>query len=422
VLVQGLCDRLGLTDAIRAVFGPHGPLKICRGSVMRDLAVSIADGGEAMTAVEMLRSQSAVFGEVASDTTVGRMIDEFNAERRIGFYASLAAARTRVWESGRVDLPRLLAVDVDASQVICHTAKEGASGTYKKEFGFMPIICSLDQTREPLAILQRSGSDSPKSAADQLQALFMGLAQLPERAFDRSLHQIVVRIDSAGYAHEIVDTLTSHALDFVIGANLTDAVWAQIDALDEGAWVPAIDQDGIEREHAAVAELPAPDGWGDGVRLIVRREIAGAGAKLSLVDTDGYRRQVLITNLPDTDIAYIAALYCGRGRAEQIIDELKRCGLGKLPAKAWEHNEAWICTALLAATLLRWSQMLLLDGHWQRVRIGTLRNYLLHTAARITSHARRLRIHFDPTWPAYQTIVRAFERLTQIPTTPLQLA
>ena len=51
------------------------------------------------------------------------------------------------------------------------------------------------------------------------------------------------------------------------------------------------------------------------------------------LDHEGNRYQVLITNLPDTDIAYISALFNGRGRAEQAIDDLKRCGLGKLPAR-----------------------------------------------------------------------------------------
>ena len=31
-------------------------------------------------------------------------------------------------------------------------------------------------------------------------------------------------------------------------------------------------------------------------------------------------------------------------------------GLGKLPAQASELNEAWLCAALLAASLLRWSK------------------------------------------------------------------
>ena len=419
---QGLCDKIGLTDAITAVFGVRGPQTIARGSVMRDLAVTIADGGDAVIAVEALRSQNAAFGPVASDTTVWRMLEELDEDRRHEFRRVLGAARDQVWADARVALRlcRLLAVDVDATLVGAHTDKELAAGTYKKGYGFHPVVCSLDCTREPLAILQRAGNAGANCGDDLVDALTLGLAQLPARAFDRTLHQLVVRMDSGGHSHRVVDFCHSHGLDFVIGADLTVDVWQQIGQLDEAAWVAAIDQDGVERDYAHVTELAAPDGWGEGVRLIIRREFAHAGAPIRLLDHEGNRYQVLITNLADTDIAYIAAMYNGRGRAEQIIDELKKCGLGKLPAQKADLNEAWLCASLLAANLLRWSQLMLLDGRWMRARIDTLRNYLLHTGARITTHARRLRLHLDKDWPATPALTAAFARLRQMRTPRLE--
>ena len=159
---QGLCDKIGLTDAITAVFGVRGPQTIARGSVMRDLAVTIADGGDAVIAVEALRSQNAAFGPVASDTTVWRMLEELDEDRRHEFRRVLGAARDQVWADARVALRlcRLLAVDVDATLVGAHTDKELAAGTYKKGYGFHPVVCSLDCTREPLAILQRAGFEA----------------------------------------------------------------------------------------------------------------------------------------------------------------------------------------------------------------------------------------------------------------------
>jgi len=421
-LVQGLCDRLGLTDAITEVFGLRGPCTIPRGAVMRDLAVAIAGGGDAVIAVEALRSQRMAFGPVASDTTVWRALGELDEDRRHEFRRRLAAAREQVWADARVaqHLCRLLAVDVDGTLLDAHSPKELAAGTYKRGFGFHPIVVSLDCTREPLAILQRAGNASANCAEDLIDALTMGLAQLPARAFDPSLHQVVVRMDSGGHSHKVVDFCISHGLDFVIGADLTTDVWQQVGMLDERAWVPAIDQNGDERDYAHVAELAAPDGWGEDVRLIVRRELAHAGAPMRLLDHEGNRYQVLITNLTEADIAYISAMYNGRGRAEQIIDELKRCGLGKLPAQKADLNESWICASLLATNLLRWSQLMLLDGRWQNARTDTLRNYLLHTGARITTHARRLRLHLDKNWPATPALTRAFTRLRQLRTTHLK--
>ena len=137
---------------------------------------------------------------------------------------------------------------------------------------------------------------------------------------------------------------------------------------------------------------------------------------MRLLDHDGNRYQLLITSLDESDIAYIAALYNGRGRAEQLIDELKRCGLGKLPAQHAELNEAWILASLVAHNLVRWAQLLLLDGKWALARIDTIRNILLHTGARLTSHARRLRMHLDEHWPGYNPLVTAFDRLCDLRT------
>lgn len=420
--LQGLCDKIGLTDAITRVFGLRGLQTIPRGAVMRDLAVTIADGGDAVVAVEALRSQSAAFGPVASDTTVWRTLAELNEDRRHEFRRMLAAAREHVWGDARVgqSLCRLLAVDVDATLVTAHTNKQLAAGTYKKGFGFHPVVCSLDCTREPLAILQRAGNAGANCADDLLDALTMGLAQLPARAFDRARHDIVVRMDSAGHSHKVVNFMRSHGLGFTIGADLTTDVWQRIGQLDEAAWVAAIDQDGRERDFAHVAELAAPDGWGEGVRLIVRREYAHEGAPMRLLDHEGNRYQVILTNLDSPDLAYIAALYNGRGRAEQVIDELKRCGLGKLPAQEAELNESWILASLLAANLTRWSQLMLFDGRWRDARIDTIRNYLMHTGARLTRHARRLRMHLDTQWPAYEQLCAAFARLRQMRTPILQ--
>ena len=52
-----------------------------RGRVIVDLAVMIADGGEAICDIDVLRDQGEVFGPVASDTKVWRALDEIDETR-----------------------------------------------------------------------------------------------------------------------------------------------------------------------------------------------------------------------------------------------------------------------------------------------------------------------------------------------------
>ena len=75
--------------------------------------------------------------------------------------------------------------------------------------------------------------------------------------------------------------------------------------LPENAWVPALRQDGSQREGGAqVAELTDQldlAAWPEQVprfRVIVRRERPHPGAQLSFTDHDGHRFLATLTDLP----------------------------------------------------------------------------------------------------------------------------
>jgi hypothetical protein len=75
-LLRMLADRAGLTSALSAALARKRWLPVHdRGRVLVDLAVLIADGGEAIADIDVLRHQDEVFGQVASDTTVWRALD-----------------------------------------------------------------------------------------------------------------------------------------------------------------------------------------------------------------------------------------------------------------------------------------------------------------------------------------------------------
>jgi hypothetical protein len=72
-----VADKTGLTQALSRELAPmrerrsgHDP-----GRVLRDLAVMLADGGEALTDIGALREQAALFGAVASDSTAYRALE-----------------------------------------------------------------------------------------------------------------------------------------------------------------------------------------------------------------------------------------------------------------------------------------------------------------------------------------------------------
>jgi hypothetical protein len=89
-----LADRSGLTGALSNVLARRGFLPVHdRGRVLTDVAVMIACGGWDIVDVEALRAQEAVFGPVASDTTVLRALGEIGQSRSAAIARVRAAAR-----------------------------------------------------------------------------------------------------------------------------------------------------------------------------------------------------------------------------------------------------------------------------------------------------------------------------------------
>lgn len=98
-----------------------------------------------------------------------------------------------------------LVIDLDAILLDAHSEKECAATTFKKGFGFHPLLAFADHgaggTGEPLAELLRAGNAGANSAADHKQVLAAALAQLPFQPGYRIGRKVLVRTDSGGGTH-----------------------------------------------------------------------------------------------------------------------------------------------------------------------------------------------------------------------------
>jgi hypothetical protein len=210
-----------------------------------------------------------------------------------------------------------------------------------------------------------------------------------------------VRADSGGATHGFTDHLRQRGVRFSISLPADERVRAAVLAVPPGAWQPAIEPAGQPRPGAEVAELDTLDrsGWPEGTRAICRREDPHPCAQLSFTDADGHRFQVFITDQPDSDVATLELRHRRRARIEDRIRCGKATGVRNLPFDLWRRNQVWLELVLAAQDLLCWAQVLLLDGELARAEPKTLRYRLLHLAARIVRHARRLIVRLQPTWP-----------------------
>ncbi|WUV60669.1 IS1380 family transposase [Amycolatopsis sp. NBC_01480] len=274
------------------------------GRVLADLSVMIADGGDALAHLATLRDQDKLFGPVASDATAWRVLDRVDEEHLTRLRAVRASARERAWAAGAgPDIEDGLVIDIDAMITIAHSEKENAAKTWKKTFGFHPLLAYLDRPDvaggEALAGILRPGRAGSNTAADHIEILTMALAALPAHARpipdDPETPRVVVRTDAAGATHAFAAAVRAAGCGFSLGFSIAAEVQAAVLVIPADAWVPAYDLDGRPRKGAWVAEITDMldlTTWPTGARVIIRRERPHPGAQLRFTDTDGHRFEV----------------------------------------------------------------------------------------------------------------------------------
>jgi hypothetical protein len=472
-LIRALADNTGLTAGLSRALADGRLLTHDRGRVLADLACAIADGGEAVSDFRVIGDQGDLFGPVASVPTVWRTLSEVagggdktaaavakavNAARRTA-WAQIAARHGKLPGVRAADkvLEGVTCIRLDASIVICHSEKEQATPTWKKTFGFHPLLAYCDNTGEPLAGMLRKGSAGSNTAADHLAVLDDAIAALPPR-YRRKL---MVTADGAGASHALITKLDKLAarrgyeLTYSVGWELGERERAAIALVPESAWQIAVDARGEVRERRAgktcgdagcchrecwveeahVTELTGilrPDkehdqlaGWPEAMRVFARRERPHPGAQLSLFEAeDGYRYVLWVTNLPAAtkgwrgNQAYIDAAHRVHARVEDGIRTGKDTGIGRFPSHDFAFNSAWLSASLIAAALLAWLRLIALDGALARAEPKTLRYRILHAAARLVRGGRRRQLKIAATWPWADAITQAWARIAALAHAP----
>lgn len=398
------------------------------GRVLTDLAVAVADGADAITGIEVLGDRQDVFGPVASMPTAWRVLDRVDADHLPAVRAARTAARERAWAAGAgPDLSEELCIDFDATITIAHSEKENAAATWKKTFGFHPLLAFLDRPEiaggEALAGLLRKGNAGSNTAADHVKVLDMALAALPEHARPRpgdpDSPRLLARSDSAGASHTFAAACRQAGVGFSFGFPVDFRIKDIVEVIPATAWYPAIETDGL-RQGAWVAEVTDNidlSAWPAGSRLILRKERPHPGAQLTFTDVDGMRITAFLTDTPpgliDGQIAGLELRHRQHARVEDRIRQAKATGLRNLPCRAWNENTAWLEVVLMAADLIAWTKLIAFADTpaLARCEIATFRYRVLHVAARITHAARRVHLRIDRTWRWATAIATGWGRI-----------
>ncbi|MCX4411247.1 IS1380 family transposase [Streptomyces sp. NBC_01764] len=429
VLLVETARKTGLDAAISAALEPwrksravHDP-----GKILLDVALAVALGGDCLADVALLRAEPAVFGPVASDPTVSRLVGQLaSGGKRVlaALRTARAEVREHVWRlAGHAapDADGQVIVDIDGVLVLAHSEKQDAAATWKKTFGHHPLMGFVDHGRggsgEPVVGLLRPGNAGSNTAADHIEATKLALAQLPKRL--RRGRQTLIRTDSGGGTHEFVTWLARRGrwLSYSVGMTITDAIHQAVLKVPASAWTPAVEPDGDIRDGAWVAELAGDclTGWPKGLRLIVRKERPHPGAQLRFTDADGMRLTCFATNTASEAIAALELRHRQRARAEDRIRAARATGLRNLPLHDTAQNQIWLEIVQIALDLLAWMPLLALTGQARLWEPRRLRLRLFSTAARLVTTGRRRYLRLARHWPWTDVITDALDRLQALP-------
>src|SRR5690349_23337123 len=416
VPVMALADRCGLPALLRervkiaAKGGANAAFKILA------LVAGMVCGADSIDDLDLLRhgGMPRLFTGIRAPSTLGTFLRVFT----FGHVRQLDAAAARLLARLAGAVPVLpgaesfTILDIDDTVRETHGyAKQGAGRGYTGVKGLNALLAIVSTARTaPLIAAARLRKGSTNSARGAAKLLADALATA-RRAGAGAL--ILVRADSAYYAHDIVTACRRAGARFSITARLTPTVVTAITGIDEQAWVSirypnAIWDDEQQRwiSDAEVAETTLTAFTGrrksDHVtaRLIVRRVRRLNPKHVPAGQTEAfavYRYHAVFTDSAELMLA-AEATHRDHAIVEQVIAELKNGPLAHLPSGKFAANAAWLACAAMALNLTR-AAAVLAGGRHVRTRTATVRAQLIHAPARLARSAHQQVLHLPRDWP-----------------------
>ncbi len=419
VAVSALATRAGLAELLERLSVPAANAA----TKLLAVVLGMVAGADSISDLDLLRhgGMRRLFDGVRAPSTLGTFLRSFtfgHVRQLDAVAARLLPALTR-WAPLLPGADQIAYLDIDDTVRETHGyAKQGAGRGYTGVNGLNVLLATLSTPGHVPVIaasrLRRGGTNSARGASGLLSEALTTAKAAGAGAATRGL--LVVRADSAFYAHAIVAAARRAGARFSVTLRHTPTVLAAIAAIDQAAWT-AIEYPQAVWDHEAerwvsdaeVAEVAFTAFTGRRkaehvtTRLIVRRvrRLNPEGAPASHAAQGelfaAYRYHAIFTDSP---LSMLAAEAAHRDHAvvEQVIADLKNSALAHLPSGHFGANGAWLACATMAYNLTRAAGALAGAIH-AKARTATLRTRLITVPVRIARSARRLVLHLPERWP-----------------------
>jgi hypothetical protein len=311
----------------------------------------------------------------------------------------------RAWSLGAGPGEHQLVVDIDSTvREVFGKRKGGAAYGYTKVLGYHPVLATRAGTGGILHARMRAGSANTQRGTKRFAEELV--ARLRRAG---ATGQIIIRFDSGYWSNETIGVLTRLKVSYTMAVRTgTKALVACISEIDEPNWVAI--------EYPADGEAMVAECTYKGRRLIVRRtRLVGPQAAL----WPNWRHFAFLTDLDGTAVE-LDAFHRRHAVVELCIDDWKEgAGMEHCPSGNFSANAAWMCCAVLAHNLVRWSAKLGgLVEEGTLVVAQTLRARYFSVPARLVNRSGTPTLRGPTHWPWATSFTRALTNLRGVAFAP----
>ena len=396
-MIGMLAQRCGLRDRISAVVQKKKDGSISTADALLTMTGLLCLSKPDFDAVEQFRDddyfqQCLGLKDVPSEATLRQRMDETGLLVR----DTVLSASTSLLKK---DAPKLspcfktyIPIDADVSPFDnSGSRKEGVSCTYKLFDGYAPMLAYIGAEGYMLNAELRPGKQHCQEGTPEFLRQTIKLAR---KITDRSL---LLRLDAGNDAIDNMHICKKEKVDYIIKRNLhkeSIEEWL-LDAQAFGEW-----RTPREGKTVYVGET-VRERDGEIMRVIfevIERTIDRDGNALLLPDIQVHTWWTSLTKR-DASPDDIISAYHDHGTSEQFHSELKSdMALERLPSGKFSTNALMLTLSVLAFNMLRLCGQVAIDKGYvprrevKRRRLRKVIQDLMYTAARVITHARRLKL------------------------------